>query len=59
MMSNGKQTTITCHVDDLKILHIDADKVTKVIYWMKVIYGSNMKKSRGKKHDYLGMDMEL
>ena len=26
---------------------------------MKGIYGSYMKESRGKKHDYLGMDLDL
>ena len=33
--------------------------MTKVIDWMKGIYGSHMKESRGKKQNYLGMDLEF
>ena len=33
--------------------------MTKVIDLMKVIYASHKKESRGKKHDYLGMDLDL
>ena len=50
---------ITWHVKDLKILHVHADEVTKAIDCMKVIYGSHMKESRMKKHNYLGMDLAL
>ena len=34
--------TITWHINDLKISHIDADELTTVIDWMKRIYGSHM-----------------
>ena len=43
MVINGKKMTITWHVYELKTSHIDVDEVTKVIYWMKGIYGSHMK----------------
>ena len=43
MMINGKQITITWHVNDLKTSHVDTYEVTKVIDWMKGIYGSHMK----------------
>ena len=43
MMVNGKQRTIPWHIDYLKILHVGADKVTKIIDWMKGIYSSYMK----------------
>ena len=59
MIINGKHMTIPWHVNDLKILHVDADKATKLIDWMKRIYGSNIKESCGKKHDYLGTNLEL
>ena len=36
---NGKQMTITWHVDDLKISHVDAREVTRIIKWFKLIYG--------------------
>ena len=55
---NGSQMTITWHVDDLKISHIDAKEVTKRIDWFKSIYGK-VKVSRGKLHQYLGMDMDF
>ena len=55
---NGKQMTITWHVDDLKISHVDATKVTAVIEWFKTIYG-NVRVSRGKVHDYLGMNLDF
>jgi hypothetical protein len=49
--------TITWHVDDLKLSHVDAKEVDKTIKWWKSIYGEDMRVSRGKKHDYLGMDL--
>ena len=58
-MVDGKQTTITWHADDLKKLHVDADEVTKVIVWMKLICGIHMEEYRRKKNDYLGMDLDL
>ena len=42
-MISGKQMAITWHTNDLKIFHIDADEVTKVIDWIKGTYGSHMK----------------
>ena len=35
MMAYGNKMTVTWQVDDLKILYVDADEMTKVIYWMK------------------------
>jgi hypothetical protein len=55
---NGKQFTITWHVDDLKLSHVDVKVVDKMISWLKSIYGKDMRVSRGKKHDYLGMDLD-
>jgi hypothetical protein len=52
-MVNGKQFTITWHVDDLKLSHVDVKEVDKTIEWLKSIYGEDMRVSRGKKHDYL------
>jgi hypothetical protein len=54
----GTQFTVTWHVDDLKLSHVSSDEVTKTIEWLKSIYGQDMQVSRGKKHDYLGMDLE-
>ncbi len=52
---NGKQMTLTFHVDDIKISHVDQLEVTKLIQWFKSIYGANVRVSRGTTHDYLGM----
>ena len=46
-MINGKHMTITWHVDDLKISHVNAREVTKIIEWFKSIYGT-VHASRGK-----------
>jgi hypothetical protein len=57
-MINGKQFTLTWHVDDIKMSHADHKEVTKVIDWLKGIYGDNMHVSRGLVHDYLGMTLD-
>ena len=57
-MINGKQMTLTWHVDDLKISHVDKMEVTRIIEWFKGIYG-NVRVSRGKVHDYLGMHLDF
>ena len=31
----------------------------KIIEWMKILYGDNMRISKGKKHDYLGMNIDF
>jgi hypothetical protein len=54
----GTQFIVTWHVDDLKLSHVSSDEVTKTIEWLKSIYGQDMRVSRGKKHDYLGMDLD-
>ena len=58
-MINGKQMTVTWHVDDLKISHMDSNEVTKCIEHFKKIYGNRMAIHRGKVHDYLGMDLDF
>ena len=57
-MINGKQCTITWHVDDLKISHVDSKVVDDIIKMLESIYGP-MTISRGKKHTYLGMDFDF
>jgi hypothetical protein len=55
---NGKQFTITWHLDDLKLSHVDAKVVDDTITWLKSVYDKDMRVSRGKKHEYLGMDLD-
>mmetsp|Transcript_10242 Transcript_10242/g.30240 ORF Transcript_10242/g.30240 Transcript_10242/m.30240 type:complete len:131 (-) Transcript_10242:374-766(-) len=46
-------------MNDLKLSNEDENEVTKMIKWMKGIYGEDMKVSQGKKHDYLGMELDF
>ena len=59
---NGKQMTLTWHVDDMKISHVSPDEVTKMIEFLKSKYANDgigvMKVSRGKVHEYLGMTLD-
>jgi hypothetical protein len=55
---DGKQCTIVWYVDDVKISHVDADVVTKVILAIEEKFGK-MTVSRGKKHTFLGMQIDL
>eukprot|EP00957_Ditylum_brightwellii_P007802 590505-Ditylum_brightwellii.AAC.1 len=58
-MINGKQMTVTWHVSDLKISHIESNEVTKCIEHFKKIYGNRMTVYHGKVHEYLGMDLDF
>ena len=62
---NGKQLTIVFHVDDCKLSHVDSKVLDDTIEWLRRDYesifedGSGMMKvSRGRKHTYLGMDLD-
>ena len=64
-MVNGKQLTITWHVDDLKISHVDEDVVSAIIKDLNGKYGKEacgkdapLTVLRGKKHEYLGMVLD-
>ena len=59
---NGKQHTITWHVDDLKSSHVDS-KVNDVFRdWLDKTYASDgigkLTTTRGKRHDYLAMNLD-
>jgi hypothetical protein len=57
---NGHQMTVSWHIDNLKISHIDPNEVTKFIEWIKEKYGSigEVKATRGKIHEYFGMKLD-
>lgn len=59
-MVNGKQHTVTWHVDDLKSSHVDPEVNNEFIKSMKKKFGKigNFKVTRGKYHDYLGMGLD-
>ena len=57
---NGKQLTVTWHVDNLKVSHEDKKIVDAFENWLRANYEDHtpMKPSRGKVHDYLAMEMD-
>jgi hypothetical protein len=54
---NGKQHTVTWHVDDLKSSHVDPKVNDKFLEWLKSKYASDetgeVKAMHGHRHDYL------
>ena len=62
MMQGGSQLTVVWHVDDLKISHKQKEVVDDLISWLRHKYeddNGKVKESRGKVHDYLGMDLDF
>ena len=57
---NGKQHTVSWHVDDLKSSHVDSKINDDFIQWIRTMYEdvTPVKPSRGKKHDYLAMSFD-
>ena len=55
----GNQMKITWHVYDLHVSHMDKKEATKTIKWIQSVYGKDMRVSRGKKHDYLGIYIDF
>jgi hypothetical protein len=58
MMIEGAQCTIAWFVDDSKILHVSETVVTMVIKLIEAKFGKMMV-SRGRKHVFLGMEIEF
>eukprot|EP00804_Cyclotella_cryptica_P010775 CCRYP_008726-RB/>CCRYP_008726-RB protein AED:0.29 eAED:0.29 QI:0/-1/0/1/-1/1/1/0/375 len=56
---NGHQLTVLWHVDDLKISCKDKFEVTKLICYLRKIYGNKMTVHRGGKGKYLGMHLDF
>ena len=55
---NGKQCTIQCYVDENKVTRVSEYVITGVIYITKKHF-VELVVSRGKKHTFLGMEIEL
>ena len=57
---NGKQLTVTFHVDDIKASHKETKVIDGFIEWCRQKYEdfTKIKPSRGKIHDYLGVTMD-
>jgi hypothetical protein len=60
---NGKQQTVTWHVDDLKSSHEDPKVNDKFLEWLQQMYGNDgiakVKAVRGPRHDYLAMILDF
>ena len=58
---DGQQCTITWHVDDLKISHVDEQVVRSIIQKIQNTFGQHSELSMhiGKRHDYLGMILDF
>ncbi len=55
----GLQLTVIWHVDDLMSSCMYDFELTKFSCYLAKIYGPKLSMHRGKKHDYLGADMEF
>jgi hypothetical protein len=57
---DGEQMTVSWHVDDLKVSHVNKMYIDDFITWIKQAYGSigEVKTTRGKIHEYLGMKLD-
>ena len=56
-MVNGSQMTVCWHFDDLKISHRDKEMVTAFAVEVASIYREKTTISRGRVHEYLGMEL--
>jgi hypothetical protein len=56
---NGKQFTVVWHVDDINMSHADEKEVSRLITWLKRIYDEDMRVSRGRVRDYLGITLNF
>ena len=55
---DGKQCTVCWYVDDNNIIHVEPKVVNKVIKMIEGKFGK-MPQTRGDKHDFLGMNINL
>ena len=60
-MVGGNQSTLTWHVDDLKVSHVDGNVTQNFICDMEMVFGKEtpLSVSHGEIHDYLGMMLEF
>ena len=60
-MVQGSQLTITWHVDDLKISHVNKEVLEDLLKQLNGAFGKDgpLTIHRGKKHDYLGMWLDF
>ena len=59
MMADGGQLIVCWHVDDLKISHRDKAIVSEFAMALAKEFGPKTTMSRGKMHNYLGVDLDF
>ena len=59
MMKGRKQLTVVWHADNLMILCEDYFELTKFPCYLGSIYGIKLSMHMGRKHEFLGVDMEF
>jgi hypothetical protein len=47
------------HVDNLMVLCVEDSELMKILCYLGDIYGPKLNMHTGKKHDYLGINMEF
>jgi len=60
-MDKGKQMTVSWHVNDLKVSHVNPKDIDHFLKWVQETYGSiaEAKSTHGKINDYLGMKLDF
>lgn len=56
IMESGKQQTVIWHVDNLMMSHVEPDENTKLVGYLRGLYGDKMTVNKGSFHKYLGMN---
>jgi hypothetical protein len=58
-VGDGNQMTMIWHVDILMVLCVWDFELTKLSCYLAKIYGPKLTMHMGRKHDYLGVDLEF
>jgi len=60
-MVAGIQITVSWHVDDLKVSHVNPEEIDHFLKWVQETYSSiaEVKTTHGKIHDCLGMKLDF
>jgi hypothetical protein len=58
-VADGKQMTVICHVDNLMAACKADFELTKFLCYLAKLSGPKLTMHKGRKHDYLGVDMEF
>ena len=59
LAEEGYQMTVLWHVDDLIISCKNNVAITKLLVYLRGIYGNSIAVHWGHKHDYIGMDLDF